>query len=396
MFPLVCALGLTLPVGAARDVQATVSASNQLALDLYQHLGGRAGNLFFSPYSITKTLAMTCAGARGDTAREMAAVLHLGDTGRQHQAFLELRELLNRSLAGGPFGGRPVQLHLAAALWGQRGYHFDRRFRDLLRKCYGAGLEEVDFNVPEEARLRINDWARRQTKDRVRDLFAPGTLAPTTRLVLASAIYFKGDWARSFAKYRTGPGTFWSNGAAVTIPLMSQTSSFGYFEDQQVQGLELPYRGGNLALVVLLPRARDGLGALEKVLTEQQWSAWLARLREREVEVTLPKFSSSSAFVLNDTLMALGMKRAFTPGQADFAGINGGREPLAIATVVHQAFVDVNEDGTEAAAATGAAVGSLSAVRPAGPVFRADHPFVFAIRDVSTGTILFLGRLARP
>jgi serpin B len=396
MLTLLSALGLALPLvaGTPPEVQAVAAANNQFALDLYARLRPPDGNLFFSPYSVHKTLTIAYAGARGDTAREMAAVLHfLPGRGDPHRAYREARKLLNQKA-----DRRGVQLALSANLWGQRGNRFEKSFLKLLEDCYGAGLQEVDFTAPEAARRTINAWAEKQTNHKIRELFPEGTIKLTTRLVLASAIYFKGDWARAFPRSGTRNEPFWLDARrTVQAPLMSQTGEFGYFADEQLQVLELPYVGRDLAMVVLLPRRRDGLADLEKALTADRLAAWLGKLRAQKVEVSLPRFKLTGEFSLGDTLAALGMKRAFVSGAADFGGMDGGREALFITAVRHRAFVEVNEEGTEAAAATGAAVGTLSAEPPAAvPVFRADHPFVFAVRDVRTGVLLFLGRVARP
>jgi serpin B len=400
MLSLLSALGLTLPLaaGVPADVQAVSAANNQFAFDLYGQLRGQDGSLFFSSYSIDKTLAMTYAGARADTAKEMAAVLHLGlGQDRPHRAFLEMRKLLNRG-PGSSWSNQGVQLSLSANLWGQRGHGFRKDFRGLLQQCYGAGLEEVDFGAPDQAEKTINAWVERQTNHKIPELFSPGSLNVTTRLVLASAIYFKGDWVHAFEKSQTRSEAFRVNAATtVPVPMMNQTETFGYFEDDRLQLLRMPYEGDNLAMVVLLPKKAEGLADLEKTLTAEKLANWTGQLRAQKVEVALPKFKLTSGFSLEDTLQALGMRKAFAGGEADFSGMADAREPLFISAVVHQAYVDVNEEGTEAAAATGAAVGTLSApVRQAVPVFRADHPFVFAICDARTGVILFLGRVLRP
>jgi serpin B len=396
MLTLFSALGLSLPfvAGTPPEVLSVAAANNQFALDLYARLRGASGNLFFSPYSIHKTLAMAYAGARGDTAREMAAALHFpAGQGDPHRAYREARKLLNQKAAR-----RGVQLALSANLWGQRGRRFEKPFLSLLQDCYGAGLQEADFTAPEAARQTINAWVEKQTSQKVRELFPKGTLNVTTRLVLASAIYFKGDWAQPFRKGGTRDDTFWLDARnQARVAMMNQTGTFGYCEDGQLQVLELPYAGRDLAMVVLLPRQRDGLADLEKALTAEKLAACVSRMRPQKVEVSLPRFKLTGAFSLRDTLAALGMKRAFASGEADFRGMDGGREPLFLSAVEHRAFVETNEEGTEAAAATGVVVGSLS-MEPRGavPVFRADHPFVFAVRDVRTGVLLFLGRVARP
>jgi serpin B len=389
--------------GVSPDVEAVVTANNQFALELHNQLRARDGNLFFSPYSINKTLAMVYAGARGATAKEMATLLHftLGPE-RQHQAFLEARRLINRTLAGGALSfGRPgVELYSSANLWGQRGYGFQRSYLKLLDDCYGARLEEVDFTAPAQAAARINDWVEQQTRHKIKDLIGPDTLNASTRLVLASAIYFKGDWIHPFSKSLTSDQAFRTSARdQVQVPMMSQRDTFGYCEDEQVQVLRMPYKGGNLAMLVVLPAKVDGLADLEKMLTAEKLATWTRGLGERKVDVSFPKFKLIGQMALGDTLATMGMSKAFTPGVADLAGMNDGREPLYVSAVMHKAFVDVNEEGTEAAAATGAAVEGL-AISPVRqetvPVFRADHPFVFAIQDVQTGMILFLGRVVQP
>jgi serpin B len=398
---------LTLLAGTLpEEVQSVVTSNNQFAFDLCGQLRGQDGNVFLSPYSITKTLAMTYTGARGDTAREMARTLHFSlDPDRQARAFAAARKVLNGTQAGfapnlaAVFGGkRGVQLHLAASLWGQQGYGFQKQFLAVNQECYGAGLQEIDFRAPEQARQTINAWAGQQTHRKIQELFPPDVLDINTRLVLASAIYFKGDWSKQFPKNATHDEPFRGTaGQQVQVQMMNQTDVFGYFETEDVQGLQLPYEGGNLAMLVLLPKKEEARADLEKTLTADRLADWISRLREQKVQVSLPKFTVTSTFSLADTLSALGMKKAFRSGEADFSGMNGGRESLWISSVNHGAFVEVNEEGTEAAAATGAVVTALG-IEPGSKVavFRADHPFVFAIRDVRTGMLLFLGRVVQP
>jgi serpin B len=406
MLSLLSVLGLTLPLlaGAPQEVQAVVTANNQFAVELHNQLRRDDGNLFFSPYSINKTLAMVYAGARGDTAGEMAAVLHytLGPD-RQHQAFRETRGLLNGS-RGGMAGFLPalrdkhdVQLYLSANLWGQRGHAFQKGFLDLLRDCYGAGLEEVDFTASEQAARTINSWVDKQTNHKIPTLFTPDAFDLNTRLVLASAIYFKGDWVHAFDRDRTRDEPFHlSPQKTAAVPMMHQTARLGYFEDEQLQGLLLPYEGRNLAMLVLLPKRVDGLADLEKTLSATKLAALMGQANEQKVDVSLPRFRLTGAFELRDPLTALGMKKVFHSGEADLGGMDGGQEGLFVSAVTHKAFVEVNEEGTEAAAATGAVVTTLAAAPPAMVAFRADHPFMFAICDVQTGLILFLGRMVQP
>lgn len=378
------------PPAPKEDTDALVKGNNTFAFDLYGKLREREGNLFFSPYSISTALAMTYAGARGDTAKEMADTLHLTlDESRLHRAFAALRYDL---LGGGKKRG--YQLSVANALWGQKGYDFLTDFVKLTKDNYGTGLREVDFvRAAEAARKTINDWVEKETKDRIKELLAQGTVGPDTRLVLTNAIYFKGDWASQFKKDATRNQPFHlSADKSTQVPMMSQKGKFGYLETDTFQALEMPYVGKDLSMVVLLPKKVDGLGALEKDLSADRLAGWLGRLREREVQVILPRFRTTSEFALNDVLSELGMKKAFTSA-ADFSGLSG-RTDLFISAVVHKAFVDVNEEGTEAAAAT--AVVSARKGEVGGVRFRADHPFVFLIRDRRSDSVLFLGRLAQP
>jgi len=383
-------LALAAPAGA--DQASVARGSNAFALDLYAKLrDAQEGNLFFSPFSVSTALAMTYAGARGETAAQMAKVLHLGlDPERLHPAFGTLVGALN---AGGK--SRGYELSVANALWGQKGHGFRKEFLDLLHAHYGAGLHEADFaQATEAARQTINRWVEEQTHDKIKNLLAPGILTPLTRLVLTNAIYFRGDWASQFKKAQTFDQPFTlSNGEKTRVPMMSQTADFPYGEEEGFQAIELPYKGEELAMVALLPRKPDGLGALEKSLAPDRLAAWLAKLERQEVVVAVPRFKVTSELKLADVLAALGMRDAFALPPADLSGMTGTKD-LFLNTVVHKAYVDVNETGTEAAAATGA-VAAITAVRPR-VVFRADHPFLFLIRERRSGALLFLGRVVNP
>jgi serpin B len=407
MYILIPTLGLTLALlpAAAQNGAPAVAANNQFAFDLRGQMGRAGDNLIFSPYSISKALAMAYAGARGDTEREMAAVLHftLGQA-EQHRAFLEMRKILNRNhpaMNDHAAARKPIpQLYVSANLWGQRGHGFQKSYLALLHDCYGADLQQVDFHAPEQARRTINGWVEKQTRGRIQDLFPPRSLSINTRLVLASAIYFKGNWAVPFEKSATQPQSFHLNTRdQKRVPMMQRTGEYGYFENEQVQGLRMPYEGEDLAMLVLLPREVEGLAELEKTLTAEKLKAWIGAARAQKVQVTLPKFRMTSEFMLAHALEGLGMKKAFQPDEADFSGMNHGPEHLFISMVSHKAFVEVNEEGTEAAAATGVVMEALAApplLRTPLPVFRADHPFLFVIYDVKTDLILFLGRVANP
>ncbi len=384
---LVCAAGPNVP---AADKAQAVKGQNAFALDLYARLRDHDGNLFFSPESISAALTMTYAGAHGQTAQQMADTMHSTLSPDQLQA--AMGALLADLNAGG--AGHGYQLNIANALWGQQGHAFLPAFLSLLKKDYGAPLQEVNFQgATDKARQDINDWVAHQTKDKIKDLLQPGDLTPDTRLVLTNAVYFKGNWDTQFEKNLTRPGHFQvGQGETVDVPFMHQTNRFKYLDAGTFQALAMPYAGKDLEMVVLLPKGTDGLAGLEKALTPEHLAGWLAKMHTEEVAVTLPRFQTTSRFDLTAMLAAMGMKDAFTTA-ADFSGMDG-KHDLYLSAVIHQAYVSVNEEGTEAAAATAGVVRATAA--RVNPVFRADHPFLFLVRDTHTGAILFMGRVANP
>jgi serpin B len=389
----------TADAGSRDALGSIVGGNTGFALDLYQEIKGD-GNLFFSPYSVSTALAMTYAGARGETEREMAEVLGFPVAEPSDEAAAsEIREAV-----AGAFGSlqkrleadpetRGYSLHVANSLWGQHDYDFLGPYIAFIKERFGAPLTLVDFvREAEAARVRINAWVEERTRERIKDLIPPGGVNSVTTLVLTNAVYFKGDWATEFDKERTRDAEFRGLSETTTVPMMSRRGDYGYFENEEAQVLEMPYEGGDLSMVVLLPRIEGavGLEALERALTPENVDAWLGTVREREVTVQIPRFTMTwGTAKLNDYLIALGMPSAFSSG-ADFAGMSAAGD-LFISGVFHKAFVEVNEQGTEAAAATGVVMAKTSAAPPL--VFRADHPFVFMIREVSTGSVLFLGRI---
>ncbi|MBN2457165.1 MAG: serpin family protein [Sedimentisphaerales bacterium] len=377
-----------------KNIKAVVEGNNRFAFDLYKKLvthpdaQKQDGNLFFSPYSISTALAMTYAGARGETQKQMAEVLHFSlPQDCLHPALGVLQRQLN---SGGEKGG--YQLRVANALWGQKGYGFLQEFIKLTEKNYGAGLWEVDFiNETEKARRNINAWVERKTEDKIKELIKKGILGGDTVLVLTNAIYFKGDWQVQFDKKDTKESQFMISAKnKVKVPMMYLKEDFNYCSDENLQVLELPYKGEHLSMIVLLPKQIGGLQRIEQLLTPGNLNIWLQKLHKQEIIVYLPKFKMTwGAFELKDILIDMGMPAAFI--DADFSGISGNRE-LFISNVLHKAFVEVNEQGTEAAAATAVAMKATSI----GPVFRADHPFIFLIKDNQSGSILFTGRVMNP
>ncbi len=374
----------------AADLSLVVKGNNEFALDLYAKLRSEeAGNLFFSPHSISTALAMTYAGARGDTEKEMGEVLHFTLPQAQlHAAFAALADKLLGDKARG------YQLRIANRLWGQTGYHFLPEFLGITRNQYGAELALVDYVAKtEEARKTINTWVVEQTEQKIKDLIQQGVLNKMTRLVLTNAIYFKGNWASQFDKETTADAPFRvTPEKSVAVPMMFQNGDFKHRATDGIQVLELPYEGEDLSMFVLLPDKIDGLPDLERSLTNKTLQKWISGLAKEEINVYLPRFKMISQFVLNNVLESMGMPLAFTSGRADFSGMNGKRD-LFISAVIHKAFVEVNEEGTEAAAAT--VVVEVPFERFI-PTFRADHPFVFLIRDNRTGSILFMGRVMNP
>jgi serpin B len=389
--------GYTPPKADPADVAAVTEGDNQFALDLYAQLRGQEGNLFVSPYSISTALAMTRAGARGDTAAEMDKVMHF--TLPQDKLNPTLGAIIHQ-LNGDADAKRGYQLSTANALWGQKGYPFNDAFLKLAKDDFGGGLNDVDFKgATEQARQTINAWVEKQTHDKIKELLQKGILTEDTRLVLTNAIYFKGDWASQFKKDATRNEAFHLTADKKNdVPMMHQTEEYGYFDGDSFQMLEMPYTGKDLSMVVLLPKKIDGLADLEKGLTADKLAGWVGKLNKQKVIVSLPKFKTEQRISLAKTLADMGMKLAFDDQRADLSGIGGQPHDLYISDVIHKAYIDVNEEGTEAAAATAVVIAEPSAVRiePPTPVFRADHPFLFLIRDTHTGAVLFLGRMAEP
>jgi serpin B len=381
--------------GGSSPVGMPGEAVKAFETDLYAQLAAQGGNVAFSPFSIETALAMVYAGARGQTADELAAVLHLGpNTATTHADY---GALIAKLLADGNASGS--ELAIANALWGQAGYNFRTEFLDLLQSAYGADLRRVDFaHASEAARATINGWVSEQTHGKIQGLFPPGSLDSSTRLALANAVYFKGDWAQPFDPNLTHDGRFFRTpGEAVTVPLMNQTGSFAYGDRDGVQTLEMGYAGGRLVMDVLLPEQANGLGALEQQLAAGHLADLVSGLGQYQVAVTLPRFQVKTQYDLKGPLEALGMRTVFDRKAADLSGMNGGTDPLYVSAAVHKAYVSVDEKGTEAAAATGIGVSPTAVFLPPPPVtFRADHPFVYVIRDPATNTVLFLGRVSDP
>lgn len=372
------------------DIKKIVKGNTEFAFELYAQMKNAGGSLFFSPHSISTALAMAYGGARGNTEKQMAKTLHFTlDQKQLHPAFAGLKANLDEAQAGGD-----IALNIANALWAQADYKLLKNYLTMLKLEYKAELKTVDFKrANEKTRKKINAWVEKETKNKIKDLIKFGALARNTRLILVNAIYFKGNWSNQFEKAYTREAPFYIEpGKTVTVPLMNQTARFAYGESDNLHILELPYGRQELSMIVLLPQKADGLEKLEKKLCAENLETWLRALKTRKVKVFLPKFKQTFQFGLSKMLSDMGMPSAFET--ADFSGMDGTRE-LFISAVLHKACIDVNEEGTEAAAATALMVGATAATPPP-PVFRADHPFVFLIRENKFGGILFLGRVVNP
>ena len=386
----------TSPDVSQADLALLTEGNSAFAFNLYQELRKKEGNLFYSPYSISVALAMTYAGARGDTAEEMAATLQfLLEQDRLHPAFNWLdAELASRGEGAQGKDGEGFRLNIVNAIWGQKDYGFLSTFLDVLAENYGAGLRILDFvTEPEKSRVTINEWVSDQTEDRIKDLIPQGAIDVLTRLVLTNAIYFNAAWEYPFDEDMTADGPFYLlDGGQVTVPMMQQIQSFGYTDGEGYQAVELLYDGDELSMVILLP-ASGNFEAFEEGLQAQQISDIISDLQLAQVTLTMPKFEFDSEFSLKDTLAEMGMPAAFSEA-ADFSGMTGTRD-LCISAVLHKAFVSVDEAGTEAAAATAVIVGE-TAVPGQSVEVTVNRPFIFLIRDIETGSILFVGRVLNP
>lgn len=389
------------PSAPAADVAAVAAGNNAFATAAYTLLAAQEdGNLVYSPASIRLALAMTYAGAKGQTAAEMAEVLRFDLQGEAlHAAFNALdQELASRNLA--PYTlqdgvERKVQLSIANSLWGQQGFTFTPEFLDTLAANYGAGMRVVDFvAATEAARAAINDWVADETNDRITDLIPEGVLSEMTRLVLTNAVYLDATWSSIFEKDATFDAPFsLLDGSQVTVPTMHQQSSFPYAVGDGWQAVELPYVGEHLAMVFLVPDA-GRFAEVEGLLGAGLLDEVVAGLAGVEVRLALPKFEFRFKASVATLLKAMGMPTAFEPDAADFSGMTT-EDRLFISDVIHEAFIKVDEEGTEAAAATAVIMDLTSA-----PVevidLTIDRPFLFSLYDRETGEVLFLGRVLNP
>jgi serpin B len=378
------------------DIHAIVSGNSEFAFELYQEIAEEGKNLVFSPYSISQALAMTYAGARGETERQMADTLHFTlPQDKLHPAFNAIDLKITASGSSGRSDPDSFRLSIANSLWGQKDFTFLPEFLDLLARDYGAGMNLVDFvGDTEGARVTINNWVEEKTEDRIRDLIPPGVLSVITRLVLVNAIYFDAKWLNMFEKESTYDSEFHPlDGTAVDVPMMHQEEYFEYGSGDGYQIISLPYKNRTTAMYVILPD-EGNFTRFENTLDLVRLDEILSGMDGHEVSLAMPKFEYSGDFGLKDTLSEMGMPLAFDG--VDFAGMTGD-DDLFIRDVIHKAFVKVDEEGTEAAAATAVVMDLGMAMPPEDLIeMTIDRPFIYMIMDEETKSILFLGRVMNP
>jgi serpin B len=387
---------ITSPDVPPEDRTALVTGNSSFALDLYQEVRQKEGNLFYSPFSISTALAMTYAGAKADTETAMAETLHFTlPQDKLHPAFnwLDL-QLESRGQGASGADGQGFRLNVVNALWGQIGYNFEAPFLDTLAQSYGAGMHIVDFaGDPQGSADLVNGWVSDRTEGKIEKLVPASAITPETVLILTNAIYFNAAWKYPFETANTKDGTFTlSDGSTVTVPMMHNAPEMQYGEGAGYQAVSMPYDGDELSMIFLLPE-QGTLADFEASLDAAKLGGIVGGMTTHQVDITMPKFKFEYELGLKKTLESMGMEVAFQSGVADFTGINSQGKPY-IQDVLHKAFIGVNEAGTEAAAATAVIIGDESAPEPA--AIALDRPFLFVIRDDATGSLLFVGRVADP
>ena len=378
-----------------QEFDTVVGANNQFAFDLYSEYKEEKGNIFFSPYSVSTALTMTYEGAMGKTAEEIQAVLRIPkDDEIRRLESAKIYDQINKN-------NDDYKLSTANALWAQKDYIFLEEYINNVEKYYGGKTTNLDFIAETEtSRVIINDWIEDQTNNKIKNLISKGALNDLTRLVLTNAIYFKGTWILQFDKKDTKDENFKTDlGQTIKVPMMKligDSARFNYAEVDKTQILELPYEGEDLSMLLILPE-EDNLKKLERSISAEKLSDWRSALKKQRVDVYIPKFKFETKYFMAETLKEMGISDAFVFGAADFSQMDGTKD-LYISDVIHQAFVEVNEEGTEAAAATAVIMtwGSVGGEKAITPVFRADHSFIFIIQQKETGNILFIGRVSDP
>lgn len=385
----------TNPSVSETDMQTLADGNNIFALDLYQTLRNENGNLILSPFSISLALAMTYAGAHGETETQMADVLNFGLQEQTHPAFNALDLALEESPIVLDKDQEPMQLNIANSVWAEQTFAFLPDFLDTLSIHYGAGIHLLDFlNNPDPSRQEINAWVSDETEEKIKDLLPENSITSDTKMVLVNAIYFKADWLDRFDAEDTYDGEFnLLDGSKITVPMMGQNMHIPFAVRDGYAIAELPYAGGTAVMDIILPDT----GRFEEVEMQLSYGMLQEALRSMvtdSVVVRIPKFEYESSFSLSDALAGMGMPSAFDENRADFSGMTGQKD-LFIGNVIHKAFVAVDEEGTEAAAATAVIMEGTSAIMIENE-FIVDRPFIFLIRDVKSGQILFIGRVLNP
>ncbi len=386
----------TNPTVAEGDTRNLVDGNNAFALDIYNSLRSENGNLILSPYSISLALAMTYAGARGETESQMAQTLHFLPQDQLHPSFNALDLALKKTPINPDKDQEPMKLNIANSVWSEQTFPFQEDFLDTIAVNYGAGVHLADFiNQAEPARKEINKWVSDETEDKINDLLPQNSVGPDTRMVLVNAIYFKADWLTTFDANSTGDGAFYLiDGTEVTAEMMHE-GMFGvpYMQGDGYQAVELAYAGETAAMDIIVPDAGN-FEAFGSSFNKERLDDIINGMQPASVELGLPKFEFTKDFSLSNALMNLGMSNAFDGELADFSGMTGDKD-LFIGNVIHKAFVAVDEKGTEAAAATAVIMEITSAIMY-DVNLQVDRPFIFIIRDTVNGQILFIGRVMNP
>jgi len=386
----------TLAQDSTVDVASLVDGNSDFAFSLYKQIKEDKENLFFSPHSISTAMSMVQAGARGDTEKQIQQALHFNsDQGILHASYSALESQLSRALDKGG-----ITLKVANALWPQKQYPFLESYLSLLQKYYSASITSLDYaGQPQESRKTINSWVATKTQNKISDLIPAGAIDALTRLVLVDAVYFKAAWQDQFKTARTEEADFFVSsdpGDLVKVQMMHNDVTVPYRETDNLQIAEIPYSGRDFSMLVILPKEIDGLSKIERTLSNRTLKDLRSSMKVQRVSVSIPKFKMTSGFRLKQALLALGVVNAFSEAQADFSGIDGRSNWLYISAVMHKAFIDVSEEGTEAAAATAVSMGRKSLAIGKSVEFTANHPCLFLIQEKSTGVILFMGRLKNP
>ncbi len=368
------------------DKKTVAEANNKFAVNFYNNIKEtEEGNIFYSPYSISTALAMTYEGAQGTTKEEMQEVFHYPETDTLRKGNAGTYNELNKK-------NKNYSLNTANALWAEQTYKFKDDYFNTIEQNYGGRVINLDFKTNyEQSRQTINTWVEEQTNNKIKDLLPQGSLNSLTRLVLTNAIYFKGKWENEFDPKDTLQEDFHTPTETTKVDMMHQTNNFGYAEFEGLQILEMNYAGDDLSMIILLPE--EDLDTI--YLTNENLENWKSYIRQQEVAVSIPKFKFDTKYTLNQHLADMGMPTAFNPEQADFSRMDGTKN-LYLSTVIHQGFIEVNEEGTEAAAATAVAMAATTAMPTEPKMFTADRPFIFIIQEKNTGNILFMGKIENP